>query len=122
MQGGVDAEGRERAQVELLDIGRRGLEDHLELEVATETEGVFAVAGVPRAARRLDEGDPVGLRPEDAEKGLRVHGAGPDLDVIGLLHDAAMLAPEAREREDQGLQVHSGTPRAGRGAASEGGG
>jgi hypothetical protein len=45
-------------------------------------------------------------RAEHAEKRLRVHGAGPDLDVERLLQDAAARGPELLQLQDQTLKGH----------------
>ncbi len=47
----VEAQGFERAQVQLQDVGGRGLEDHLVLVVVLQAVGVLAVAAV--LGRRL---------------------------------------------------------------------
>ena len=74
--------------------------------MAAEAERVLAVTGVGRASRRLDVGHPIGLRTEHPQKGLRVHGAGADLEVVRLLDDAAAVGPVLRQRENQRLEIH----------------
>jgi hypothetical protein len=59
-----------------------------------QSVGILAVTPVSRPARGLDVSDFIGLRPENAEKCLRVHGAGTDLDVIRLLKDAIAFGPK----------------------------
>jgi hypothetical protein len=54
MLGEVDAEGLQRAQVDVLDVSRRGLDDDLVLVVVTRPVGVLAVAAVGRPRARFD--------------------------------------------------------------------
>ncbi len=89
-----------------MHLVRRGLEDHLQLQVASQAERVFAVAGVGRTPRRLHVGHPVGLGAEDPQKALRMHRARTNLQIVRLLDDAAAIGPIALEIEDQRLQVH----------------
>jgi hypothetical protein len=53
---GIDAERAQRLEVEILDVVRRGLQDHLILVVVLQAVRVLAVATVLRAARRLHVG------------------------------------------------------------------
>src|SRR6267143_2967840 len=69
-----------------------------------EAIGILAVAAVGGPTARLDVPDAVRIRAEDAEKRLWVHRAGTDLDIVGLLEDAALLHPELRELQDQVLE------------------
>src|SRR3546814_20771771 len=63
--------------------------------------GVFAIAPVGRAARRLDLGSLPVVRPQRAQGCRREKGARPHLKVIGLQDHAAPLAPVMLKREDQ---------------------
>ena len=56
MQRGVDADGFQRAKVEVLQIGRRGFDDHLILIIMLQAVGVFAIAAIGWAARGLHIG------------------------------------------------------------------
>ncbi len=91
-------------EVELLNALGWRLQDDLELRVAEEAVGVFAVAAVGGAARGLRVGDADGSGAEDAQEGVRRHGAGADFEVVGLLEDAAVLGPEALQGEEQLLE------------------
>ena len=91
-------------EVEVLDVGRRRLQDHLELVVVLQPVRVLAVAAVLRPARGLHVGGVPRLRPERAQRGRRVEGAGADLHVVGLQDDAALVGPEALQRQDQALE------------------
>ena len=84
---------REAAEIEVLDVGRRRLHDHLELVVVLQAVRVLAVAAILGPARRLDIGRVPRLGPERAQGSRGMEGAGADLDVIGLQDDAALLRP-----------------------------
>jgi len=101
----INANGAEAAQVEVLDVRGRGLEDHLILKVFVEAIGIFAVAAVGRAAGRLYEGNSIGILAENTEESFGVHGAGADFGVVGLLENAALGVPEVHEFKDQLLKV-----------------
>ena len=88
----VDAERREAAEIQILAVGRRRLQDDLELVIMLQPVRVLAVAPVGRPARRLDIGGAPRLRPERAQGGRRVERAGADLDIVGL-QDARSPAP-----------------------------
>ena len=85
----VDAAGLEALQVQLLDLVRRRLEDHLELMVLEQAVRVLAEPAVGRAARRLHVSHVPRLRPEHAQERLGMHRAGSHLDVERLLQQAA---------------------------------
>jgi len=103
---GVDAEAPERVQVELLDVQGRGLHDDLVLVVVLEPVGVFAVAAVGGPPRGLHVGHVPGLGAQGAQKRRRVERAGADLEVIGLLEDAALARPVLVEGKNQFLKGH----------------
>ena len=85
-------------------FGRRRLQDHLELVVVLQPVRVLAVAPVLGPARGLHIGGVPGLRPERAQRRRRVEGAGAHLHVVGLQDHAALLGPEALQRQDQVLE------------------
>ena len=58
----VDADRGEAAEVQLLQVGRARLQDHLILVIMLQPVGVLAIAAVGRAAARLDEGGVPRLR------------------------------------------------------------
>jgi len=64
----------------------------------------LSVPSVSRAPRGLHIGHLVGLGTEDTEKCLGSHGAGPNLDVIGLLQDTSALRPECLQAENKLLE------------------
>ena len=101
---GVQANGGQRTQVELLGVDRRGLDEHLELIVVLHAVGVLAVAAVGRTAAGLRiAGAPLGGT-ERAQRGRGMEGTGTDLGVIGLHDDAAPLAPVLLEAQDDVLE------------------
>ena len=101
---GVQADGGQRTQVELLGVDRRGLDEHLELIVVLHAVGVLAVAAVGGTAAGLCiAGAPLGGT-ERAQRGRGMEGTGTDLGVIGLHDDAALLAPVLLEAQDDVLE------------------
>ena len=88
---------RKRAQVEVLDVVGRRLQDHLVLVVLLEPEGVLAVAAVVGPDRRLDVAGAPRLRAEHAQERGRVRGARADLGVVRLHDRAALLLPVGLE-------------------------
>ena len=104
VQRRIDADGVERLQIEVLQVRRVRLQDHLELVVVLQAVGVLAVAAVLRPARGLHIGGVPRLRPERAQRGRRMEGAGADLHVVGLQDHAAVVGPVALQRQDQPLE------------------
>ena len=101
---GVQANGGQRTQVELLGVDRRGLDEHLELIVVLHAVGVLAVAAIGGTAAGLRiAGAPLGGT-ERAQRGRGMEGTGTDLGVIGLHNDAALLAPVLLEAQDDVLE------------------
>ena len=100
----IDADRGERLQIEVLKVLRRRLHDHLELIVVLQAVGVFAVAAVLGPARRLHIGRVPRLRPERAQGGRGMEGAGAHLHVVGLQDHAALLGPEPLQSEDKALE------------------
>ena len=101
---GAEADAAQTFQVEVLDVGRRRLHDHLQLVVVLQAVGVLAVAAVLGAARGLHVGGIPGPRAERAQRRRRVEGAGAHLHVVRLQHDAALLGPERLQRQDEVLE------------------
>jgi len=91
MELGIDADRVERLEIEVLDVVRRRLQDHLELVVMLQPVGVLAVAAVLGPARGLHVSGVPGSGPECAQCGGGMEGAGADLHVIGLQDDAAIV-------------------------------
>jgi hypothetical protein len=106
---GIDADGIERLEIEVLDVVGRRLEDDLELIVVLQPVGVLAVAAVLRPARGLHIRGVPGVRPERAQGGRGMEGAGADLHVVGLQDHAAVVRPIALQCQDQSLERALGT-------------
>ena len=102
----VHAHGFQALDVEVLDPGRGGLEDHLHLQVFVEAERILAIAPVGGAPGRLHVGHVPGPGSQGPEEGERIHGAGALLQIIGLADEAAAIGPEALQSEDELLDVH----------------
>src|SRR5262249_53735541 len=102
----------EGVQVQILNLGRRGLENDLELKMTVDPERILAVATVHRASGGRAIGGPPGLRTEHPEESIRMHGPRADLDVVRLLEHGALSAPVLGEGQDQLLERHEPTPSA----------
>ena len=100
----IDADRGEAAEIELLQVRRARLQDHLILVIMLEPVRILAVAAVGRAAAGLDEGGLPRIGAERAQGRRRVEGARAHLHVVGLEDDAALLAPIIVERQDQPLE------------------
>ena len=101
---GVEADRLEGAQVEVLGVLGRGLEEHLELVVVLHAVGVLAVAPVGRAAARLRVAGAPGVGAQGAKRGGGVEGARTNLAVVRLHDGAPLLRPVVLERQDQVLE------------------
>ncbi len=102
--GEHDAEGLERAQVDVLDVRRRRLDDHLVLVVVAEPVRVLAVAPVGGAHARLHVGRAPGTGVQAAQEGGGIEGAGADLGVVRLDDDAPLSLPEGLQAADDLLE------------------
>ena len=100
----VDAERPQAAKILVLHVVRRWLQDHLELVVVLEPVGVLAVAAVAGTPRGLHVGRAPRLRPQAAQRGRGMEGAGADLHVVGLQDDAAALRPIGLQAKDERLE------------------
>jgi hypothetical protein len=100
----VEAELLERAEVEVEDVGRSGLEHHLVLVVVLQPVRVLAVAAVLGPPARLHVGRLPRLGAEGAQEGRGVAGAGADLHVVGLEQRAALLRPVGLQAKDDVLE------------------
>src|SRR5207247_1103173 len=106
VQAGIDADCREAREIELLAVRRRRLEDDLELIVLLQPIGIFPIAAIGRPPRGLHIGGAPGLGAESAQRSRRMERAGPDLDIVRLQNDAALLRPEALQIENKRLEAH----------------
>ncbi|MPM97127.1 hypothetical protein SDC9_144300 [bioreactor metagenome] len=104
----VKAQRFQRAQVQLQNVVRRGLQDHLVLIVMLATVGVLAIAAVLGAAAGLHIGSLPWLRPQGAQEGGGVRGARPDLHVVGLQEGAALVGPVGLQSKNDLLECEHG--------------
>ena len=104
MNPGIDADGFKRVEVEILNVGRRWLQDHLKLVVMLKTIGIFAIAPVLRPAGRLHIGRVPWPRPQRAQRRCRMKRAGAHFHVVGLQDDATMIRPVALQSQYQSLE------------------
>jgi hypothetical protein len=89
----IDAQRFERAQVQALDVGRRGLEYDLILVIVLQAIGIFAVAAVFRPARGLHVSGMPGLGAYRTQERRGVERTGTDLHVVRLQQRAAEAVP-----------------------------
>ena len=115
VQRRVKADGNERAQIQLLQVGRRGFDDDLILIVVLQPVGVLAIAAIGRAARGLHIGGGPGLGAQGAQGGGRMEGARANLHVIGLQDGAALTGPIAHQAQDDLLKAAGGGWKGGTG-------
>src|SRR6185437_416324 len=101
---GLDPDRPQRAEIDVLDVRRARLQDHLVLVELLEPERVLAVAAVIGTDRRLDVGGAPRLWPEHAQERGWVRGAGADLGVVRLEDRAALGLPVGLERRDHPLE------------------
>ena len=105
VQQWVEADFPVAGQQQFLRIGRGRLHDDLVLIIMLQPVGVLAVAAIGGAAARLDIGGAPGLRPQGAQRGGGVEGAGAHLHIIGLQDHAALARPELVQAQDQFLET-----------------
>ncbi len=101
---GVQADGGQRTQVELLGVDRRGLNEYLELIVVLHTVGVLAVTAVGGTAARLRIAGAPPAGPSERSSGCSMEGTGTDLGVIRLHNDTALFSPVLLETQDDFLE------------------
>ena len=74
---------REAPQVQVLDVVRAGLHEHLELVVVLQAVGILAVAAVGRTAAALHVARAPRVRAQRAQRGGGVVGARAHGAVVG---------------------------------------
>lgn len=104
MNIGVDAKGRQRFEVQLLELRRRRFHHDLELVVVLQTIGVFAVTAIGGPPAGLHVSGVPALRAHCPQKGRGVKGTRTDLHVQGLQYHAALIGPELLEFQDNFLK------------------
>ena len=107
----VEAERGQRAEVQVEDVGRRGLQHDLVLVVVLEPVRVLAVAAVLRAPARLHVRRLPRLRAQRAQEGGGVARAGADLHVVGLQEGTALAVPVVLQAQDDLLEAQHGRGR-----------
>ncbi|MNS81885.1 hypothetical protein D3C72_1156110 [compost metagenome] len=107
----VQADGFQRAEVQLLEVGRVGLQYHLELVVVLQAVGVFAIPPVGRATARLHIGGVPGFWTHGAQECSGVESAGAYFHIVGLKHHTTLLGPVVLQGEDQVLEGTHGWRR-----------
>ena len=105
MERRVDADGLQRAEIEILQIGRRGFDEHLILIVMLQSVGVLAIAPVGGPPRGLHIGRGPGARPQRAQRGGGVKGARAHLHVVGLQDGTAAPGPVGLKPQDDLLKA-----------------
>src|SRR5579862_3473396 len=101
----IDAERIEAFEIERLAIGRRRLQDDLELVIVLQPVGILAITPVGRPARGLHISGAPGIGPERAQGRRRMKGPRPHLDIIGLENHATLIGPEFLQRKDERLEA-----------------
>src|SRR4030095_15404415 len=89
----LDAKGSEGFEIEILYVRRGRLENHLELIVLVDPEGVLGIATVDWTSRRRAIGDAPRLGAQDAEEGVGGHRPGAPLQIVGLLGNSSPSSP-----------------------------
>jgi hypothetical protein len=111
----VDANGIERAEIKVLQVVRRGLQDDLVLVVVLKPVRVLAVTAILGPARGLHIGCLPRVRANRAQRGGRMKRARPHFHVVGLQHNTAVASPVLVQGENQilkgGLRIEAGRGR-----------
>ena len=107
MNGGINAQCRQRLQIQILKVLWGGLHDDLELVVLLQTVRVLSVTPVRRTAAGLHVGSAPAFRPYCAQEGRWVECPRTDFHIQRLQHNAALLCPELLKFEDQLLKCKS---------------
>src|SRR5262245_6544504 len=106
---GIDAERDKAVEIDILDVGRRRLQDNLELVVMLEPVRILAIATILGTAGGLHVSRAPGPWPKRAKRGRRVKSPRPHFQVVRLEDHAALVGPKALEPEDEVLE--GGRPR-----------
>ena len=104
MQGHINANGFETAQIELLQIRRAGFDEHLILVIMLQAVWIFSIAAIGWTARWLHIGRSPGLRTQSPQRGGRVKRASTHLHIIGLQNGAALLGPVGLKAQNNLLE------------------
>lgn len=101
----VDPDHPQAFEIELLNIGRAWLQDHLILVIMLKPVGVLTITAIGWAAARLNEGGAPWLWPQRAQRGCGVKCTRSHLHIVRLKDEAALRAPEIMESEDHVLKA-----------------
>ena len=104
MDLGIDADHLERFEIEILNVGRRRLQDDLKLIVVLQSVRVLAVAAILRPARRLHIGGVPRFRSERTQCRRRMKSPRSHFHVVRLQNDATPIRPILLQGEDQSLE------------------
>jgi hypothetical protein len=100
MADGIDAEGPQALEIDLLNIDGRGFDDDLILIIVLKAIGILSVSAISGATGGLHIGDLPGFRSQDPEKGGRVKSPCAHFNIIGLLNHTALIRPEPLQGKD----------------------
>ena len=100
----IDADRFQRIEIQILDVRRRRLQDHLKLVVVLQPVRIFAIAAILGTPRRLHISGIPRLRPERAQRGGRMERARSNLHIVGLQNDAAPVRPVLLQRKNEPLE------------------
>ena len=94
---GIDPEGLQAVEIDLLDIQGGRFHDDLVLIIVLKPIGILSVSAIRGTPGRLDIGHIPGLGAQGPEKGGRVKSSGTHLRIIGLLNHTPLIRPEPLE-------------------------
>src|SRR5580693_739975 len=92
-----DSDRAEALKVKILHVGRRRFQDDLKLRVLVQAVGILTIPSVGGPTAGLRISNSIRRRSKHAQKCFRMHRAGSDLHIIGLLQNTSLLRPEVRE-------------------------
>ena len=101
----VEADGLQALKIDFLGIAGIRLENNLQLEMHLHAVGVVAKTAVIRPDAGFDINNVPGFRPENAQRGGRIHRACANLNVIRLLDQTTLLFPEAKQAHNHLLKT-----------------
>jgi hypothetical protein len=100
MADGINAEGLQALEVDLLNIFGRGFDDDLILIIVLEPIGILPVTAIRGAAGRLHISDLPRFGTQNPEKSGRVKSPSAHFEIIGLLNHTALVRPESLQGKD----------------------
>ncbi|GBF30920.1 hypothetical protein MnTg04_00871 [bacterium MnTg04] len=106
----IDTQRKQRPEIQILDIRRRRLDDHLKLVVMLEAKWVVAIASIGRPAGGLYVCRTPRLGSDRAQKSRRMKGSGAHFLVVGLQQHATLRGPVLLQGQDQILKSQGRLP------------